>query len=62
MTYEEFLKTKDFKTVRSGFECDELNENLFDYQKAIVKWALRKGRCALPPAFSLRIFYYIIYF
>jgi len=47
MTYEEFLKTKDFKTVRSGFECDELNENLFDYQKAIVKWALRKGRCAL---------------
>lgn len=47
MTYEEFLKTKDFKTVRAGFECDELNENLFDYQKAIVKWALRKGRCAL---------------
>lgn len=47
MTYEEFLKSKEFKPIHAGFEPDELNPNLFDYQDAIVRWALRKGRCAL---------------
>lgn len=47
MRYEEFLKSKEFKNDYRGFEPDELNENLMDYQKAIVRWALRKGRCAL---------------
>lgn len=47
MTYEEFLKSKEFQPIHAGFEPDELNPNLFDYQDAIVRWALRKGRCAL---------------
>lgn len=47
MTYEEFLRSKEFKPIHAGFEPDELNPNLFDYQDAIVRWALRKGRCAL---------------
>lgn len=47
MTYEEFLRKKEFYVSPSGFEVDELNDHLFDYQKAIVKWALRKGQAAL---------------
>ena len=47
MTYEEFLKSKEFHLLPTGFETDELNEHLFDYQKAIVKWALRIGKAAL---------------
>lgn len=49
MNYKEFLKTKERVYVSSGFdvESNELNDNLFDFQKAIVKWALHKGKCAL---------------
>lgn len=47
MTYEEFLKTKEFSIQPTGFETDDLNDNLFDYQRDIVKWALRIGKAAL---------------
>ena len=44
--YEEFIKNKTKIIIDSGFdiELDKLNNNLFDYQKLIVRWALRKGR------------------
>ena len=47
--YEDFLKTKEYHYENTGFDIDiqDLNENLFDFQKQIVKWALKKGRCAL---------------
>jgi len=47
--YKTFLKNK-FKNIQeSGFEIkeSELNENLFDFQKRIVKTALQKGRYAI---------------
>lgn len=49
MEYTQFLQTKRFDKIESGFEIDksELNDNLFDFQKDIVKWALRKGKAAL---------------
>ena len=47
MNYEEFLRTKEFHAISAGFIPDELNPYLFDYQLAIVKWALRKGKAAL---------------
>ena len=49
MNYEEFLATKKKAAVSIGFEVskENLNGNLFDWQKDIVYWALRKGRCAL---------------
>lgn len=49
MTYEEFLDSKRHRTISTGFEKDRwlMNKNLFDWQKDIVYWALRKGRCAL---------------
>jgi len=49
MNYQEFLETKKTSFVSSGFESKdtELNNNLFDFQKYIVKTALRKGRFAI---------------
>lgn len=49
MTYHEFLDQKRFVVPDSGFSVDvkSLNGNLFDWQKDVVKWALRKGKCAL---------------
>lgn len=49
MNYEEFLKSKEKTFIESGFEVEEsqLNKNLFDFQKHIVKIALKKGRFAI---------------
>jgi superfamily II DNA or RNA helicase len=49
MDYQEFLDTKKKTFIESGFEINEneLNENLFDFQKFAVKTALYKGRFAL---------------
>ena len=46
MNYEEFLKHKDFVTESSGFDIDksDLNTMLYDFQKDIVRWALKKGK------------------
>lgn len=47
--YKKFLKDKQYFIEPSGFDVDksELNKHLFDFQKDIVKWALKKGKCAL---------------
>ena len=49
MNYDEFLKTKEYTYQNTGFdiELEELNSNMFDFQKAIVKWTLKKGKSAL---------------
>lgn len=49
MNYEQFLKTKEKTFLESGFEIEDckLNSNLFDFQKHIVKKALKKGRFAI---------------
>lgn len=48
-TYDEFLEKKEVLIGDSGFEVEdeELSPYLFDYQKDIIKWALRKGKAAL---------------
>lgn len=45
--YLEFVESKrvDFQGV--GFEPVKLSSKLFDFQKAIVSWACRKGRAAI---------------
>lgn len=47
--YEEFLKTKQFSEIKSGFdvELESLPSNLYDFQKAIVRWALKRGKAAI---------------
>ena len=47
MTYEDFLKTKIKHVKDSGFEVEDLNPALFDFQSFIVKRALKAGRYAL---------------
>lgn len=49
MTYEEFIESKQLSVKSTGFDVDtsELNPNLFDYQKDIVRWALCKGKAAI---------------
>jgi superfamily II DNA or RNA helicase len=49
MNYQTFLETKKKSFISSGFEINEneLNNNLFDFQKYIVKIALLKGRFAI---------------
>ena len=47
MNYEQFLETKKKRIVESGFDCDEFNPLLFDFQKFIVKKALKAGKYAI---------------
>jgi DNA modification methylase len=47
--YQQFLETKRKTFIESGFDIEEnqLNTNLFDFQKFAVKTALKKGKFAL---------------
>ena len=49
MDYESFLKSKAISTQSTGFEVprENLNKKLFDWQRDIVFWALKKGKAAL---------------
>lgn len=49
MNYQEFLNQKQTIIEPTGFEVDDqyINEKLFPFQRAIVKWALRRGRSAI---------------
>lgn len=46
MTYQEFLKQKQIRADANGFSVvkSSLNTNMFDWQKDIVSWMLKKGR------------------
>ena len=45
--YESFLQSKSIDFQGVGFKPDKLNKYLFPFQKAIVEWALQKGRAAI---------------
>jgi superfamily II DNA or RNA helicase len=48
LDYEQFIKSKTIHLANAGLsEIPELNPMLFDFQRDIVVWALRKGRAAL---------------
>ena len=49
VTYEEFLKTKEMKAEACGFDIDRnsITPYAFDYQKDIIAWACKKGKCAI---------------
>jgi DNA methylase/SNF2-related domain len=47
MEYESFVKSKRRKEIATGHKPGELNDNLFDFQHAIVAWAVRRGRAAI---------------
>ncbi len=47
--YQQFLKTKEHKITDCGksIERSFIHSKLFNWQKDIVAWACRKGRCAI---------------
>lgn len=45
--YKDFLKTKQKTHISSGFDAENLNPNLFEFQKFIVKRALKAGKYAI---------------
>jgi len=49
MDYREFIDSKKQRIASVGFdiELDVINPMLFNFQKDIVKWAVKKGRCAV---------------
>lgn len=47
MNYNEFLNKKRISVIPSGFEPYEITSPLFDWQKEIVKWAIKRGKAAL---------------
>lgn len=49
MTYQEFLKTKELRAEACGFDIDRdsITPMAFDYQKDIIAWACKKGKCAI---------------
>jgi superfamily II DNA or RNA helicase len=49
MNYTDFLSTKSRRFTGVGFEADvpTLPKTLFEWQRKIVQWATRKGRCAI---------------
>jgi len=49
MIYDDFLKSKMELKMDNGFTIDQkyINPILYDFQRAIVAWAIRKGRAAV---------------
>lgn len=47
MDYDEFVRSKRRAEVATGHQPGDLNEHLFDFQHAIVGWAVRRGRAAV---------------
>ena len=45
--YDAFVSSKRRIEVATGHTPGELNEHLFDFQHAIVSWAVRRGRAAI---------------
>lgn len=45
--YDDFVRRKRRAEVATGHQPGELNEHLFDFQHAIVSWAVRRGRAAI---------------
>jgi len=47
MNYVDFIRTKKTAEIPTGFDCSDLGGHLFDFQAAIDRWALKRGRAAI---------------
>lgn len=45
--YQDFIIQKEVKIKKSGFKYSFMPDLLFDFQKALAKWAIRKGNAAI---------------
>lgn len=47
MKYDDFITKKTVKDIESGFDWSDIHPMLFDFQRDIVRWAIRRGRAAI---------------
>ena len=47
MTYTDFIQQKSQIGTNHGFDPDFMPDFLFDFQKSLLEWAIRKGRAAI---------------
>jgi len=47
MDYTQFLESKKHSSINFGIEPKYMIESMFDFQKHIAEYAIRKGRCAI---------------
>lgn len=47
MTYEEFIETKKHRGEDYGITPNYMPDKMFDYQKYVSEYAIKKGRCAV---------------
>lgn len=47
MNYDTFIQQKKKAHIPCGFEPNEIKSSLFQFQKHVTQWAIRKGRAAL---------------
>lgn len=45
--YDSFIEQKRRTEIATGHNPEKLNKHLFDFQRAIVAWAIRRGRAAI---------------
>lgn len=47
MTYDEFLESKKHSQIDFGIKPNFIPDAMFDYQKHVTEYAIKKGRCAV---------------
>jgi hypothetical protein len=47
MTYQEFIESKRHSSSDYGIKTNYLPDGMFDYQKYVAEYAIKKGRCAV---------------
>jgi len=47
MKYSEFLNNKKITDIPTGLDCDIDQPQMFDFQRDITRWALKRGRAAI---------------
>lgn len=47
MEYREFLESKRHVSENHGIKCEFLPNSMFDYQRYVCEYAIKKGRCAV---------------
>ena len=45
--YHKFLESKKHSSIDYGIEPNFIPEQMFDYQKHVAEYAIKKGRCAV---------------
>ena len=47
MNYTEFLESKKHTAIDFGIKTNFIPDSMFDYQKHVSEYAIKKGRCAV---------------